>query len=891
MTQYSWLQSGQASTTQQSSSQQQQAGKVTRTGDFPLEPTDGVPLAPGNADGSGKNEKSWTSSERGATADPYLDMASLGLAPTGGAGGADGAGHAAGAQGGGHPVPTDEFLRLKEQTRLMLLSSAVAGGNEASPWAMPTGGAAAAAPANAAQLQPSAVLLEIDAIVRAATPAIATQQVPAHRYICTAAELFGWVPETSVVAVASKPAPVPGAEGLDEEVPVDDLPQLEAGDYDHLYALTEDAAVYAHPGPSVTVMTTASKMETVVALGEPAMIEAQSWQQVRLVRKPPVIGWLKAADSNKVSTDTLSTSLTGTPSLSLLNKSVGPAVRELEQLLSDQGYATGSIDETFDEATDKAVRKFQTDKKIYVDGDVGPQTVEKLKEGATAKPAEPTPTGTWVSGYQLRGAPIGHATTTSGAASSAGYSLAGALSMSGPCEVLQQNGTPAIYESDSGTMWYVRAEDGISGWMLAQNIEAAQRLIGPEEPNAHAATTSLTDELAAMCPNGITVAFVTQFTDRKGRAFDTFLHEGATFATNHQAVALSGGQIVTGTVNLITHKDQITGILATIQQALRGDAETLPAWARVAHMAFFTHGSWTRGPRIGGLQTDGDAWEQDGVLRSDDLEGFARTLTAYCTSDLEVSMFACSTGAEDQTGKNLSPEAIDSMGWGQQDTLKGGETSFADVMSDELVGAGAGDAQVMGHTTVGHTVQNPAARLFTGAEDGGVNVFNWVFLPLDSWLASELADVEASKVTSLPPSEYLEYKLFNFYQQLVNEDPALTTRMSSDPELFKVEVRERAIPWLHEELARLGVMSAEQIASRKAYFSPTSIPRKPVYAAWPPPENAVMIEPGTEIEIQGPAQQVGGQSCYPITWAGDPNGKDTDHFVQSYLPTSWVVEK
>lgn len=882
MTQYGW-QAQQTAGSQTGGGQQQGQGasKTTRTEGFPLEPAAGVPEAAAGAEGSGKNAKSWSAQREATAGDPHLDMASLGLATGQDSG------------GGGHPIPTDEFLRITKATHLMLLEGQVQGeaSGAGSPWQLTPGQLAEAGAASGPRLQPSRVRLEAGAIVRAAIPADAAQQIPEHRYVCNAGELFGWVPAALTAAVASQATTVAGAEDLDEEVPSDGLPELAPADYDRLFALTADAAVYDRPTSSCTVIAHAAKMETVVALGEPVKREDSRWQQIRLVRQPPVTGWLRAAAGQQVESDGAVSELTGDPHLSLENQASGPAVRELEELLRKHGQDPGIVDEVFTANTDQAVRAFQKDKGLRQDGDVGPRTVEALKRGPGQEDSAPLPVGTWVGGYQLRGAPIGHATTTDGASSSAGYSLAGAKAISGSCEVLHQGGKPAVYDSPSGPMWYVRSADNVSGWMLTSNLKPAARAFGPQLPGSSGPEeTGVAAELAALCPNGITVAFVVQFTDRKGRAFDTFLQQGVSFATDHQAVALSAGQIVTGSVNLITHKDQITGILASIQRALRGDAETLPAWARVAHLAFFTHGSWTRGPKWGGLQTDGDDWAQDGVLQQGDLEGFARTLTAYCTSDLEVSMFACSTGAEDQTGNNLSAEAIDHMGWGQQATLKGGETGFADLMSDELVAAGAGDAQVMGHSTVGHTVQNPAARLFTGAEDGGVNVFNWVFLPLTEWLGAELADIRASEITKLEPVEYLQPKVFSYYQKMVNQDAAFTTRMSADPELFKVEARERTKIWIHEQYEWWGVISAAAIANRKAYFSSSSIPREPVYK-WPPPELRAELAPGTEITIEGKKERIGGLDCYPITWAQDPNSKTSGHHVQAYLPKSWVEER
>jgi peptidoglycan hydrolase-like protein with peptidoglycan-binding domain len=54
--------------------------------------------------------------------------------------------------------------------------------------------------------------------------------------------------------------------------------------------------------------------------------------------------------------------------------SKGQAVTLLQQLLTDYGYHPGVIDGDFGPNTEKAVKDFQTDYGLTVDGIVGPQT-------------------------------------------------------------------------------------------------------------------------------------------------------------------------------------------------------------------------------------------------------------------------------------------------------------------------------------------------------------------------------------------------------------------------------------------------------------------------------------------------------------------------------------
>lgn len=60
----------------------------------------------------------------------------------------------------------------------------------------------------------------------------------------------------------------------------------------------------------------------------------------------------------------------------------GTGVKWVQWHLLEAGYSVGSdgIDGSFGPATDKAVRKFQTDKQLEVDGRVGPKTRAALKE-------------------------------------------------------------------------------------------------------------------------------------------------------------------------------------------------------------------------------------------------------------------------------------------------------------------------------------------------------------------------------------------------------------------------------------------------------------------------------------------------------------------------------
>jgi cell wall-associated NlpC family hydrolase len=73
----------------------------------------------------------------------------------------------------------------------------------------------------------------------------------------------------------------------------------------------------------------------------------------------------------------------------LVRGATGPAVRELQRLLANAGlYSAASIDGSFGPVTQKAVRAFQEQRGLPVDGWAGPETMAKLR-GVSSPPAAP----------------------------------------------------------------------------------------------------------------------------------------------------------------------------------------------------------------------------------------------------------------------------------------------------------------------------------------------------------------------------------------------------------------------------------------------------------------------------------------------------------------------
>ena len=89
----------------------------------------------------------------------------------------------------------------------------------------------------------------------------------------------------------------------------------------------------------------------------------------------------KKLKNNIIIQPTPSPSNDKTCSITILKKgSYGKSVKSLQTLLIAQGYSCGSYgaDGDFGNSTLNAVKKFQTTKKLIVDGEVGPQVWTEL---------------------------------------------------------------------------------------------------------------------------------------------------------------------------------------------------------------------------------------------------------------------------------------------------------------------------------------------------------------------------------------------------------------------------------------------------------------------------------------------------------------------------------
>ncbi len=95
-----------------------------------------------------------------------------------------------------------------------------------------------------------------------------------------------------------------------------------------------------------------------------------------------------------VNTPTPAAGSSDASSATLKNGSTGAEVKKLQQRLKELGYLKGSADGDFGDATEAAVRAFQAQNGLTVDGKAGPATIAKLNSSSAKKAPTTTTTNT-----------------------------------------------------------------------------------------------------------------------------------------------------------------------------------------------------------------------------------------------------------------------------------------------------------------------------------------------------------------------------------------------------------------------------------------------------------------------------------------------------------------
>ncbi len=151
------------------------------------------------------------------------------------------------------------------------------------------------------------------------------------------------------------------------------------------YPGATEEPVFATPDPTDTPDVPAVPIET-----EPAVATAPPSGGYGYVTVGPMITSSVNAQAQSSVTPVPSPSPkpTATPFTSLKLGSTGSDVRNVQTKLKQLGFLKGTVDGDFGKATEEAVKKFQKQYGLEVDGKVGANTLAKLQTArATAKPA------------------------------------------------------------------------------------------------------------------------------------------------------------------------------------------------------------------------------------------------------------------------------------------------------------------------------------------------------------------------------------------------------------------------------------------------------------------------------------------------------------------------
>jgi Domain of unknown function (DUF4157) len=263
--------------------------------------------------------------------------------------------------------------------------------------------------------------------------------------------------------------------------------------------------------------------------------------------------------------------------------------------------------------------------------------------------------------------------------------------------------------------------------------------------NATVADAMLTS-ISTRFPDGVTIAVVPNFNSGvSGRT--EFRSQANIFAANQQCVGVSGGAVALGIACEIIDTGDVVEVVQSIHRGLLekwqqqqaasavpggGGASPVepPAYTKVKNLALFCHGeSWGMGMNASNdFSGNGIHNNTTRGVNPSNVEAFVRGLSDAVVPSVRVQLFACSTGADDT--RTSYQEWTDHT---QGD--RAGGSSLASSMATAL----GPDATVSAHTTVGHTTENYAARVFgaeAGPGAGGISLFDSMYP--ESYVQSEL---------------------------------------------------------------------------------------------------------------------------------------------------------
>ena len=224
-----------------------------------------------------------------------------------------------------------------------------------------------------------------------------------------------------------------------------------------------------------------------------------------------------------------------------------------------------------------------------------------------------------------------------------------------------------------------------------------------KKDSAKDAETVLGEKLWATFPNGVSVGFYDANLDEAKR-------RAADWAKQQNALGLKGTKIAADEIvfgkaipDTLTVSSTLLALAKVLDAAIAkvpSPAGTAPAAGtgptQVAVLGIFSHGTSTW-CGIGGGLTDTSA------------AAVIKAIAPVVMPNLKVLLYSCS-GAR---GPDEEEE------WVKGTLQGGGEGSVASKVRDALVAEGKSEAEVWGHTTVGHVTENFALRFFTAASGKG----------------------------------------------------------------------------------------------------------------------------------------------------------------------------
>lgn len=212
-------------------------------------------------------------------------------------------------------------------------------------------------------------------------------------------------------------------------------------------------------------------------------------------------------------------------------------------------------------------------------------------------------------------------------------------------------------------------------------------------------------------------------------------------------------------------------MLATVtaKAAKPAGIEPLPGTgpSRIRTLALFSHGV----PRWIGIEPGMSLSNSDPGMSLSEARDLVRAIAPYLAADVKVLLYACSVGRgleeeQDWSWGTFAPGGADSMAGEIRDTL----IEEGEKMAEEGAGYDFSQAEVWGHTTRGHVVNNAAWRVFHGVygkgSEGRGYASDFVFGTVEKVIALNEVEEEVAAQGYEIPADILEKFRAKVYKEL-----------------------------------------------------------------------------------------------------------------------------